>query len=611
MQMSSALPASRKSALVLLALCATWFGTSSTALAQTTASTSWIWSKPQAQEGETVYFRRRLELPAESKVTLEVAADDEFWLYFNGLFIGSQVGKQPLRWVRFDVTELVQAESNLIAIRARNLDGPAGLAARVRIHDGTSESITVSGPEWTWQQQVVSGWNEKRDQLPGWKPSVGLSKAGSLQPDSSAWTIRLHPDMFQPRRSLRLQYGDRVAWLGGTFVERAQRFGYLETALHRRNPGLQIDFRNLGWSGDTVWADSRGIFDSPAVGFQRMIDQVRELRPTLVILDYGGVESEAGKSGVAPFQQQLKRLITLFRRNGSNVLLLTPRRQLTITSGVPEKLVNSVHHYNQGIARRNANIDLYAEAIRQVAASDAVAWVELSDLLELTRKRAEFLCRNQPAADATAPVRPVSSNGIHLNQFGNWIAAEIVAARMHQVFRQNLPELWYVSLDLRNGQTSSHGADVSFEQTAGGLEIRVRDHLLPAPQCDDLSLLQSRLLIEGLPAGQYRLLSGDKLIGTASSETLAMKGIPVISPGPTRSDRLRAAVMKKNELYFHQWRPQNITYLLGFRRHEQGANSREIAQLRKLVAEQQEQIFELNQPQEAVFNLVPVEESQP
>ena len=40
----------------------------------------------------------------------------------------------------------------------------------------------------------------------------------------------------------------------------------------------------------------------------------------------------------------------------------------------------------------------------------------------------------------------------------------------------------------------------------------------------------------------------------------------------------------KNLLYFHRWRPQNVTYLFGFRKHEQGQNAVEIPQFDPLVA---------------------------
>lgn len=47
---------------------------------------------------------------------------------------------------------------------------------------------------------------------------------------------------------------------------------------------------------------------------------------------------------------------------------------------------------------------------------------------------------------------------------------------------------------------------------------------------------------------------------------------------------LRELLRLKNDLYFHQYRPQNETYLRGFRKHEQGQNAKEIAEFEPLIA---------------------------
>ena len=51
--------------------------------------------------------------------------------------------------------------------------------------------------------------------------------------------------------------------------------------------------------------------------------------------------------------------------------------------------------------------------------------------------------------------------------------------------------------------------------------------------------------------------------------------------------------MKKNELYFHRWRPQNITYLFGFRKHEQGNNAADIAKFDPFILDLEKQIHDL------------------
>jgi len=66
-------------------------------------------------------------------------------------------------------------------------------------------------------------------------------------------------------------------------------------------------------------------------------------------------------------------------------------------------------------------------------------------------------------------------------------------------------------------------------------------------------------------------------------------------PAPAFPDnaRLRTAIREKNQLFFHRWRPQNETYLFGFRKHEQGNNGVEIPQFDPLVAEKEKLIASL------------------
>ena len=48
--------------------------------------------------------------------------------------------------------------------------------------------------------------------------------------------------------------------------------------------------------------------------------------------------------------------------------------------------------------------------------------------------------------------------------------------------------------------------------------------------------------------------------------------------------------MEKNRLYFHRWRPENETYIFGFRKKEQGQNAVEIPQFDPLVAAKEAEI---------------------
>ncbi len=63
-----------------------------------------------------------------------------------------------------------------------------------------------------------------------------------------------------------------------------------------------------------------------------------------------------------------------------------------------------------------------------------------------------------------------------------------------------------------------------------------------------------------------------------------------------QAEKLRQTIIAKNRLYFYRWRPENETYLFGFRKHEQGQNAREIPQFDPLVAAKEKEIAKLRVP---------------
>ena len=80
------------------------------------------------------------------------------------------------------------------------------------------------------------------------------------------------------------------------------------------------------------------------------------------------------------------------------------------------------------------------------------------------------------------------------------------------------------------------------------------------------------------------------------------------SPGSGIEPAHPSAVVEKNLRYFHHWRPQNITYLFLFRKHEQGNNAVEIPQFDPLIEKQEQLIAQLKRPPACVCELVRVEE---
>ena len=199
-----------------------------------------------------------------------------------------------------------------------------------------------------------------------------------------------------------LRDGDRVVLLGDTFVEREGQRGFIEAALVAAHPQANLSFRNLGWSGDTVWADSRGVFDPPEKGYERMLALVKELAPTVVVIAYGRNESERGDAGLEAFGAQLSKLCSDVRAAAAGggqtdvrLVLVTPHRFETADA-----------------EPRNARLARYADAIRGVAVAQQAGLVDL--YAGLPR--------------AAAPAAGLTENGLHLSDAGYAAAARAFVA---------------------------------------------------------------------------------------------------------------------------------------------------------------------------------------
>lgn len=121
-----------------------------------------------------------------------------------------------------------------------------------------------------------------------------------------------------------LRPADRIAILGGGFVERLQEHGALEAELHCRRPDWKLSVRNVGWSGDNVHGLARKAFEGPAAGFARLIRDLEAAEPSVVLVAYGFTEASDGPETVASFRPGLERLVRDLSDRDQRVVLMTP-----------------------------------------------------------------------------------------------------------------------------------------------------------------------------------------------------------------------------------------------------------------------------------------------
>jgi hypothetical protein len=99
-----------------------------------------------------------------------------------------------------------------------------------------------------------------------------------------------------------------------------------------------------------------------------------------------------------------------------------------------------------------------------------------------------------------------------------------------------------------------------------------------------------------LGAGRYVLKVDGAAVATASGEEWA-RGV-AITKGPEFDQlaKLRSLIEEKNRHYFHYWRPQNDTYIFGFRRKEQGHLTAEFPKFPPILNEKDAEIAKVRVP---------------
>ena len=199
-----------------------------------------------------------------------------------------------------------------------------------------------------------------------------------------------------------LRGGDRVAFIGGVFMERENEEGRIETMLTRNFLKHNVAFRNFGWGGDTVETFIVPNFEPRPKYVPTLFDYVEKFKPTVLFVSYGMMESFRGEAGLAEFAKNynalLDKLVTASRGNagGVRIVLISPSHHENLT----EKFLEAEAH--------NKILQRYVSAVEQIARERNCNFVNLFELLRASGKH------------------PLTSNGVHLNSTGYIEAAAAI-----------------------------------------------------------------------------------------------------------------------------------------------------------------------------------------
>lgn len=379
-----------------------------------------------------------------------------------------------------------------------------------------------------------------------------------------------------PAAAFELQDGDRVVFLGNSLFENDLPYGYLELALTTRWPNRNVTYRNIGWNGDTVWGDARSYITNPPTAYDLLIQQLTNAKPTVVFIAYGGIEAQEGEAGLPRFNQGLNKLLDKIEQLGAKAVLLSPIPVMSDSN--PEE-----------VAKRNAMLQRYAADIAKTASARGQQYIDVFSPIQARSKQVSL-----------------SDNGVHLNEAGYYYLASTIQQGLGLA-----PQTTAVTIDASKKTIAATvpAKLVEAGKDKGSLRFTLNDSYLPLPlpQQQGTAAQDQRILkITGLKKGYYTLTADGAQVITASANKWK-EGVAISSGAPfSQASQLRERIVKKNDLYFQQYRPQNRTYIVGFRSYEQGRHTKTLEDLNFIITWLEAQIALNRTPKSNVYQLTQV-----
>jgi lysophospholipase L1-like esterase len=177
-----------------------------------------------------------------------------------------------------------------------------------------------------------------------------------------------------------------------------------------------LKFRNLGWSGDTVFNDARSYFGKPKEGRDRLKKIIGEWKPNVVLLNYGAeVALSAGRAwtdeasaskrstgdwdeSVAVFLEGYAKMIDEIRKDAGEGL-----REIVVVAPPPLENLGSPLPDHRESNRRMAKV---RDALQGFAKENKARFVDLFG----TMGGDEF--------DGKVPVQSLTHDGLHFTEPG-------------------------------------------------------------------------------------------------------------------------------------------------------------------------------------------------
>ena len=235
--------------------------------------------------------------------------------------------------------------------------------------------------------------------LPSFLPLAAVMLLTAFSPPASA------------QSTLKVKKGDHITIIGNTLADRMQHYPWLETAIHASHPEHNLTFRNLGFSGDEVKTRPR------SMSFGSADEWMTKCKSDTVFCFFGYNEALKGDSALEGFKKDLAAMIAGMKAKKYND---KDAPQIVVFSPIAHENLKSPN-LPDGI-ENNAKLEKYTAAMEQVCSESGVLFVDLFHPTKVLY---------------AAQDRPLTMNGIHLNDFGYQQVASVI-------FKKLLPEKEFV-----------------------------------------------------------------------------------------------------------------------------------------------------------------------
>ncbi len=176
------------------------------------------------------------------------------------------------------------------------------------------------------------------------------------------------PALAASKLPLEFATGERIAFVGNTTAERMSLYGHFETMLHLRFKEKGLVVRNFGFPADEVGQRQR------SADYTHLDDPLYAFNPDTFLCFFGWNESFKGPEGVEGFKKQYEKFLDDYTAKYPRDDAKSKPRFVLIS---PIAFENTGDKFLPDGKAENANLKLYADAVKAVAQKRNLAFVDV------------------------------------------------------------------------------------------------------------------------------------------------------------------------------------------------------------------------------------------